>query len=455
MLKQGDFMFDTLAILLCLNSCLDITTFNRLKTIVVAMLAMTGRVTMLGISRWADVGGSYRTIQRFFNTPIAWATVHWCLIRHCFLDSDDTFLIAGDETIVTKAGDMTYGLDRFFSSIFGKTVPGLSFFTFSLISTKRRTSYPLTTQQMIHPENKTMPEDSNSTDQSKKELNKNKSNKKRGRGRPKGSKNKSKELIDLPPYLCFIQNNLKKVLQLIGSTIPIAYGVFDGAFGHNNALQMVRQCKIHIISKLQCNSALYFPYEGPYGGRGAKRKYGDKIDYNNIPRKYLKNTTTEKSIRIDIYQMTMLHKLFGQKLNVVIIVKTNLKTLASGHVVLFSSDLDLAYDKLIDYYKLRFQIEFNFRDAKQYWGLEDFMNVKETPVINAANLAFFMVNISQALIDNVRQDNPVFGVQDLKAYFRGGKYVNETLKLLPQKPDRILIQQIFGKITKIGGISVG
>ena len=448
-------MFNLSSVLFCLNSCLDITTFKRLKTIVVAMLAMTGRVTMLGISRWADEGGSYRTIQRFFNTPIAWATIHWCLIRHCFVDHEDTFIIAGDETIVTKAGDTTYGLDRFFSSIFGKAVPGLSFFTFSLISTKRRTSYPLTTQQMMHPENKTLPEDSNSTDKSKKEQNKTKSNIKRGRGRPKGSKNKSKEIIDLPPYLYFIQNNLEKVLRMIGSTISITYGVFDGAFGHNNALQMVRQCNIHIISKLQFNSALYFPYKGQYGGHGAKRKYGDKIDYNNISHKYLKNTTTEKSIRIDIYQMTMLHKLFGQKLNVVIIVKTNLKTLASGHVVLFSSDLDLAYDKLIDYYKLRFQIEFNFRDAKQYWGLEDFMNVKEIPVINAANLAFFMVNISQALIDNVRQDNPVFRVQDLKAYFRGRKYVNETLKLLPQRPDRILIQQIFAEITKIGGISVG
>ena len=102
-------MFNTLSILLCLNNCLDATTFKRLKTIVAAMLAMTGRVTMLGMSRWADKGGSYRTIQRFFNTPIAWASVHWCLIRHCFLDSDDTFIIAADETIVTKAGGMTYG----------------------------------------------------------------------------------------------------------------------------------------------------------------------------------------------------------------------------------------------------------------------------------------------------------------------------------------------------------
>jgi len=40
-------------------------------------------------------------------------------------------------------------------------------------------------------------------------------------------------------------------------------------------------------------------------------------------------------------------------------------------VLLFSDDLTLASETLIDYYSLRFQIEFNFRDAKQYWGLED------------------------------------------------------------------------------------
>ena len=50
-----------------------------------------------------------------------------------------------------------------------------------------------------------------------------------------------------------------------------------------------------------------------------------------------------------------------------------------------SSDLDLPYGTLIDYNCLRFQIEFNFRDAKQYWGLDDFMNVKETAVTDAAS----------------------------------------------------------------------
>jgi putative transposase len=45
----------------------------------------------------------------------------------------------------------------------------------------------------------------------------------------------------------------------------------------------------------------------------------------------------------------------------------------------------LSYEKIIDYYKLRFQIEFNLCDAKQFWGLEDFMSLSQTAVINAAN----------------------------------------------------------------------
>ena len=438
-------MFDLSAIMSCLTICLDTTTLARLRVIVPAMLAMTGRVTMLGISRWAEEGGSYRTVQRFFSTAIEWEKVHWCFFRHCFSHIGGVFIIAIDETVITKAGWKTYGLDRFFSSIYGKPVRGLSFYAISLVSTKWRISFPIMVKQVIRSED----------EPKQKEQNDGESNKKRGRGRPKGSKNKNKADVELPLYLCFIRSMLKNVQLLIGTTIPIKYAVLDGAFGNNNAMHMILRCNMHIISKLKRTSALYFLFTGPYSGHGAKRKYGDKLDYNNISREYLKETTLEGWIQTEIYHMTMLSKSFARKLNVVIIVKTNLKTDARTHVILFSSDPDLDYAKLIDYYKLRFQIEFNFRDAKQYWGLEDFMNVKKITVDNAVNLAFFMVNVSHALIAGVRRYNPSFSVQDLKAYFRGSRYVHETLKLLPQKPDPILIQEIFYRITKIGSINVG
>ncbi len=437
-------MPDIIIVLQCLSQCLDKTTLRQLSCIVPAMLAMTGRVTMLGISRWTEKGGSYRTIQRFFNSPIVWAKVNWFFIRHHLLDREDVILIGGDESVATKSGQKTYGLDRFFSSLYGKPVPGLSFFSLSLISVKERTSYPVMTEQVIKEEEE-KPAKKKSGKKVKKQAKK--------RGRPKGSKNKNRREVELTPYLLQIQTMLKSLLLLLGIDLTPVYCVMDGAFGNNNALQMVRQCSLHLISKLRYDAALYFPYEGKQKKRGANKKYGAKLDYDHIPDKYLKETTLLDGIQTKIYQMTMWHKLIPDKLNIVIMVKTNLKTQKVARVVLFSSDLELAFDKLIDYYRLRFQIEFNFRDAKQFWGLEDFMNVNQIPVYNAANLAMFMVNVSQLLIRHFRSACPTFSVNDLKARFRGHKYVTETLKLLPQMPEPIFIDQIFANIAQIGSIN--
>ena len=167
---------------------------------------------------------------------------------------------------------------------------------------------------------------------------------------------------------------------------------------------------------------------------------------------YLKSTSTEDNVRTDIYQGSFFNKEFAFALNVVIIVKTNLLTNAQAHVILFSTDLDLDYEKLVKFYSLRFQIEFNFRDAKQYWGLEDFMNVKETAVTNAVNLSFFMVNFSHGLLQTHRKKNPDFGILDLKSHYRGYRYAYETIKMLPEKPDGILLAEIFQQIARLGAV---
>ena len=435
-------MLSIQSFLYCLAPYLDSTALRRFNVLIPAIFSMTGRVTMLGISRWADKGGSYRTVQRFFYTPFTWLTLHWQFIQSHFSDPDAIWIMAGDETIVTKSGKHTFGLGRFFSSLYSKPVPGLSFFALSLINVSKRSSHPIHAKQQMPSKKAARPAPKKTTDSTK-----------RKPGRPKGSKNKSKTDVELSASLIFIQEMIKAVLTIINGAIEIKYCVLDGAFGYNASIQMIKSTGLYIISKLQKNAELYLPYEGPYAGRGPRQKYGQRVDYNNIPEEYLKETTTEDGIKTSVYQIEVWHKLIPHKLNIVIIHKTNLKTGATAHVILFTDDLKLAYEKIIDYYKLRFQIEFNFREAKQYWGLEDFMNVKELPVNNAANLAFFMVNMSDAWIEQNKPENPDFSAEDLKAHFRGRKYVEEIIKLLPEKPDRILISKINAKIAVLGSIN--
>jgi putative transposase len=433
-------MPDIMVVLACLSQCVQPTTLRHLERVSEAMLSISGRITMKGLSRWSGKGGSYGTLQRLFNTGLNWCQLNWLLIRHHLWDADDVALMSGDHVVVTKSGKPTHGLDRFFSSRYGKAVPGLCFLSLSLLSAKRRISYPVVTEQVAKRNEASVQATSKKKVSGR-------------RGRPKGSKNRNRREVELSPALCFIQEQIKRLLAQIGDAFKIVYFIFDGELGHHDALQMVRQVGLHLISKLRYNSALYIPYEGPYSGRGPHRKYGQKLDYHNIPSEYLKSTSVDKEIKTQIYQMSLWHKKFVDLLNIVVIVKTNLKTNQTVHVLLFSSDLNLEYESLIDYYRLRFQLEFNFRDAKQYWGLEDFMNVKERPVYNSANLALFMVNISHALIRPIRDQWPAFSVNDLKAWFRARKYVVETLKLLPEPPDSIFMDQVVAQMAELGRVN--
>jgi putative transposase len=438
---------DILALFDCLQPHVTPTTCRQFSRIAWAMLVMTGRVTMLGLSRWAGTGGSYRTVQRFFSQALPWAILFWVFFRQHVYRPKDVYLLVGDEVVATKAGKHTHGLDRFFSSLYGKPVPGLAFFTLSLVSTQERRSFPVRVEQVVRSAAE------KAATKAKVDAKKQPpTTAKRRPGRPKGSKNKPKADATRTPELVRITGMLDGLLKLIAGLVPLTYLVLDGHFGNNNALQMARQSNLHLISKLRCDAALYFPYAGPYGGRGPRCKYGSKVDAANMPEQYLKETTVEGPIQTHVYQAQLLHKEFAQPLNVVIIVKTNLRTQAQAHVILFSSDLTLAYVSLVDYYRLRFQIEFNFRDAKQYWGLEDFMNVTPTGVTNAVNLSLFMVTVAYRLRDDVRQRAPDYSILDLKADCRGYKYVEETIKLLPEKPEPVLLGQILNKVACLGRI---
>jgi putative transposase len=404
------------------------------------LLSMTGRVTMLGLSRWTERGGSYRTLQRFFNATIGWGQINWLLIRQYLLGEETEWLLAGDEVVVTKSGKKTHGLDRFFSSLYGKAVPGLCFLSVSLISVQRRCSYPLRLEPVVKEAAASCPKAPQAA-------------RRKARGRPPGSGNRNRREVSLSAYLVFMQELIGQVLTLLGQELKVRYWVFDGALGHNQAVQMAQRLGLALISKLRHNSALYLPYEGPYSGQGRRRKYGTKLDYRQLPEAHRKTTEVEGHLLTEIYQMTVWHKKFPDQLNVVVIVKTNQRTGARAHVVLFSSDLELDYERLIDYYRLRFQIEFNFREAKQHWGLEDFMVVKATPVYNSANLAMTMINLAQILMQPLREQCPGFSVNDLKAQFRGRKYVLDVLKILPQMPEAFIIDQVIAQAAGLGRIN--
>ena len=90
-------MMNILALLQCIQPSLSKTNVRRMSRIVQAMLSMTGRMTMLGISRWAGKGGSYRTVQRFFNTAIPWQQVFGKFFEQHLYNPEGEYFLVGDE----------------------------------------------------------------------------------------------------------------------------------------------------------------------------------------------------------------------------------------------------------------------------------------------------------------------------------------------------------------------
>jgi putative transposase len=326
----------------------------------------------------------------------------------------------------------------------------LEFFVFSLVDVTQRTAYPLAVQQTV----RSAAEKAAIQERKKQRAKRAKKTKGKPKGRPKGSRNKDKNEVKWSDELVQINALLGRLLQLLRVFVRVKYLALDGHYDHPQAVLMAQQNDLQLISKLRKDAALYEQYDGAYSGRGPKRKYGARLNYEQLPTKYWQKSETQGDVCTHYYQGLFLHPEFGQALNTVIIVKTNVKTQKVGHVILFSSDAGLGWEKLVDYYSLRFQIEFNFRDAKQHFGLEDFMNTTATGVENAAHLSFLLVNVGAKMrADSAAKEA---GVLDLKTRFRGCKYAVEAIKMLLENPETIIspvaLEEVKARISQLGRI---
>jgi len=431
----------------CCSHLLNRTSIRHLAIIAQAMLTLSGRVTIKGLSRWTQGSASSRTLQRFYAQSGPWAEVSVKFFEIHLFNSEEEYIIGGDTTTITKAGKETHGIDRFFSGVLGQVVKGLEFTVFSLMSVKQRKSYPLGVGQTVRSE----AEKAELKEQRERRWKeRQKKRKRKPRGRPPGAANKAAKEAVYSREMLRIGGLLKRLLGLIRCFVKVRHLCLDGHYGHAEAVRLAQENQLELVSKLRCDAALYEKYEGIYSGRGRRKKYGQKLNYEKMPPKYLQHSERQEEILTNYYQGRFVHRKFKGEINVVLIEKTNVKEQKAARVILFSSDLGLSWEKVIEYYSLRFQIEFNFREAKQHFGLEDFMNTSQTGVENAANLSFLMVNLSAKLLRQ-RADSCV-GINDLKSQFRGEYYALETIKIVEPKAEENLIEKVKAVISRIGSI---
>jgi len=192
-----------------------------------------------------------------------------------------------------------------------QVVNGLEFFVISVVDVGERKAYPLSVKQTVRSE----AEKGAIKLRKKKRAKKSKTTRSKPRGRRQGSLNKDKNELNLSPELLRINELLSGLVKLPRVFIKVKYVALDGHFGHRQAVLMAKENDLHLISKMRKDAALYEKYEGEYSGRGAKNKYGTKVDYDKLPTKYWKKSKREGEIITNYLNGIFLHKEFGQAIN--------------------------------------------------------------------------------------------------------------------------------------------
>ena len=380
-------------------------------------------------------------------------------VTHHHDPSTPNILIA-DETVISKSGKTTHGIDRFYSSMASKPIPGVAVFTIAIANINEREAIPTSFEQVIRTDQekaaakertKTRKVASQLAKARKKE-NATSDTPKGKAGRPKGSQNRNKVEIPLSPELLRIFEQIKRVLNSKIGAKAVKHIAMDGHFGNRFACKMVRDTGLHLISKLRSDAKLFLEPTAEEKKEHPRLKYGQRLNYEKLPASACVRSQEKDGVREELYELTCLHADFSDKLRLSILVRKNLKTGKLSNTNFFSTDLTLSATYLYDCYTLRFQIEFIFRDAKQHFGLEDFMSVKELSVTNSIGLSFFMGSLGRALLKPMRKEFPEAGILDLKSYARGDRYVSEVMKYLQEKPEAINCDELLARIARLGFI---
>ena len=335
---------------------------------------------------------SLRSHFRFLSSVYDWVSVRVRLFERFSFVKTATYIVVADETVEGKSRDKTFGLDKFYSSTAGKPIAGVCFFGLSLVHVQSGLSSFMGVLQVVY---SLADKVRIAVAKEKKEMAKKRTLAAESlpKGRKKGSKNKPKQENETASYrrfkLLFI--NVLDVLLKVCVGINVRYLVVDIAYGTLDYATLAESKNLFLLSKFKSNVALYLPYQGEQK-RGRPTLYGAQVKPTDLPEKFLKETLTKDGYTKKYYQFEAFAKnAFGARRLTIVVQRTRrLKDGRTATNIWFSNDTEINYQTLLHYYHLRFQIEFDFRDAKQHFGLSDFKNYKEENVGNFVNLSFTM-----------------------------------------------------------------
>ena len=336
-------------------------------------LSIPKRINFLQLERYSDYGE--QRFRRQFEEKFDFISFNKALSMPYL--SNRTAL-ALDPSFIHKSGKHTPGIGYFWSGCAGKVMRGLEILSLSVIDASSSLSFHLQAIQTpsvgcLHNHNFT--------------------------------------LIDW--YAAVIKKYKARILEIT------SYVVADAFFAKKGFVDKIIATGLHLVCKLRDDADLSYIYkesdkEKETKKKGRKRKYGGKVDPANLDNKHFTNVPNQRDIKAKagiVYSKSLKRKLLVVVEEFVVKGKTTQR-------LLFSTDILQAPIDVMDIYHTRFQMEFGFRDAKQFTGLENSQSRSGNKLDFHFNASLTAVNIAKIIQfnDKDRRELP-FSMDTYKKLF--------------------------------------
>jgi DDE superfamily endonuclease len=385
-----------------------------LAVLFATILALRGRVTYRNLSRYCDY--SERTMARQFRTAFDWPAFHQRVLTAA-LDPRSELISAQDASFLPKSGKQTFGLGHFFNGCANRTERGLEISTLAVVDVTRRCAFTLAVAQT-----------------------------------PPGDSEATSEQAEDETRIDFYKQQLREQRQRLPERIK--YHCVDGYFAKKKYIDEVLALKLHPITKLRYDANCLFLYTGPHPKRrGPQRKYDGKVSFQDL-RRFEDLGPLEEREHVQLYTALVWHVSLKRKLRVVVLVNRK-DPHKPRSIVLASTDLELNGRKLVEFYVARFQIEFLFRDRKQFAGLADCQARAEAALDFQFNAALATLNLARAeeLRTQTDQSPQVFSMASWKQRQFNERLLDLFMERFALDPTWVKNQPSYDELRTYGAIA--
>ncbi len=333
------------------------------------LIGIAGKRTFRNLARYMQL--TEHTFARQMTKALDFVGINTEIIK-ASISKNETLIAAQDSTFVPKSGKATHGLDYFWNGSASKAEKGLEIDVIAVVKVgDKKAGYTISAEQT--PANPV----------------------------PKSERKKKKT----PEFskIDFALNHVKKTLvQLVD--LGIKYFVTDAFFTKIKYISGMIPLGFQVVSKLRKDASLRRIYTGPQKARGRRKRFDiGKINFEDFEQSLVMKIAKEDTeLRSCIAYSTSLKR----KIKIVL-VRKEVSPSKYGEAFLFSTDLELDTTKIYEYYISRFQIEFIFRDAKGFTGLNDCQSRDARRIHYHLNASLTALNVVKIQDQELQQNSGV------------------------------------------------